>query len=73
MGSQCKHCHVEIHQFDYGTGPEWLHVGDATGAPAMPYKICRPAPVAEPLTIGEAARIAEQLGGHKNREDRGTT
>lgn len=68
MGAQCKHCHVEIRQFDYGLGPEWLHIGHVAGAgggPAIPYKICRPAPVAEPLTIGEAVRIAEQLGGSR--------
>lgn len=60
--TQCKHCSVEIRQFNYGMGPEWLHIGDARGALATPYKICRPAPFAEPMTVEDGLRAAELLG-----------
>jgi hypothetical protein len=55
---RCRHrgCGVEIRQFNYGLGPEWLHIATNTdtGVAGQPYKICKTYTVATPpMTIGE--------------------
>lgn len=50
---KCRHCAVDVQEIDYGTGPVWLH--HDPGFP-MPYQICKPAPIAEPDTVGAWAR-----------------
>lgn len=65
MGTRCRNCGNEIRQYNYGIGPEWLHI-----ATPGPYKICKTAPVAEPSeTVGEwANKLLRPSGRHRKKE-----
>lgn len=63
---RCRYCGVEIRLYDFGDGPEWLHIKTNTAAGrAGPYKYCETSTVATPPeTVGEwASRVFGQLQG----------
>lgn len=47
---RCRFCKdVEIREYDFGSGPEWLHIGtDPVTGRLGPYKHCKTSTVATP-------------------------
>lgn len=64
---RCRHCHTEIVQINYGSGPVWMHHDPDF---PYPYQICKPAPLAEPTeTVGEwAAKVFGPLNQVTTKE-----
>lgn len=64
---ECRFCHVLIREFNYGTGPEWLHLQSPGPGESGPYKICKTYTVATPPeTVGE---WAEKMIGPKHAKE----